>query len=182
MIDKDGPQETMEIEQQVRKQVELVGVDSLVVNELTEADMNDIDWSGGPLHGESVQRALDRVPSGEVDYLAVRAPNGKPISIGGIDYAHHEGSGYMWQLGTMEELRGLGIGTHLIKSMEERMQERGVTLATLGVEDDNPRARALYERLGYAVSGPLEDSWEELDDDGNKYTYHATGVMMSKEL
>ncbi len=168
--------------QQVRRQIELAGVDSLSVTDLTEADMGGIGWSGGPSHPFSVQRALDRVASGEVDYLAVRAPNGKPVSIGGIDYMYHEGGGYMWQLATMESLRGLGLGTRLIAEMEERIRQRGVVTAMLGVEDDNPRARELYERLGYKEVGPLEDSREEADDTGNTHIHHAVGSLLAKKL
>lgn len=184
MTEKDVHSEgqTMEIEQQVRKQIDVAGADSLVVNDLTEDDINDIAWSGGPGHPKAVQAALDRVPSGEVDYLAVRAPNGKPICKGGIDYKYREGAGYMWQLATMEELRGLGIGTHLIKAMEERMRQRGVSTAMLGAENDNPGAKRLYERLGYKVVGPLEDSWEEEDVEGNKSTHYAVGDLLGKGL
>ena len=42
-----------------------------------------------------------------------------------------------------------GIGTSLVRAAEAFAGERGYRLAELGVEDSNPRARRLYERLGY---------------------------------
>ena len=152
------------------------------MDELTPNDLNDIDWSGGPSHPKSVAKALQKVPSGAMEYLAVRSPNGKPIAKGGIDYTYKPGTGYMTQLATMEELRGLGIGTHLIRAMEERILQRGLTKASLGVEDDNPDAQRLYERIGYKIVDKLVDSWEEEDEQGNMSTHHATGVIMEKDL
>lgn len=56
--------------------------------------------------------------------------------------------------------RGLGIGTALLDAATELARARGATSVRLSVVDSNPRARALYERLGFAPtrtgsSGPL---------------------------
>lgn len=158
------------------------GVDALEVNDLTRADLIRIPWSGGPLHPASVGKALDRVDAGEVDYLAVRSPEGWPVAIGGIDYQAHPGAGTLWQLSTHGELQGLGIGTKLIKVAEGRVKTRGVATAMLGVEDDNHRARALYERLGYEVCGHEQESWDVADKQGNVTTHHAEVTLMRKQL
>jgi hypothetical protein len=62
--------------------------------------------------------------SGQVEYLAVRAPGGFPVSIGGIDYAKQPGAGIVWQLSTHGDLRSLGLGTALIKEAEARIKKR----------------------------------------------------------
>jgi ribosomal protein S18 acetylase RimI-like enzyme len=158
------------------------GAGSLTVDDLTPADLGRIAWSGGPLHTPAVARALERAEKGEVDYLAVRSPDGWPVSIGGVDYAAHEGAGTLWQLSTHGELTGLGIGTCLIAALEDRIRARGLPWAMLGVEDCNTRARALYHRLGYEDCGHAQDSWPEADDQGNVYTYHAEVTLMRKRL
>jgi len=178
---EEAPQ-TESTEQLARSQIESDGVSSLVVNDLTLEDLNDIEWSGGPLHPESVRKALERKNNGEVDYLTVRAPNGKPITIGGVDYKARKGTGTMWQLATMESLRGLGLGTKLIESLEQKIKGKGLKVATLSVEKDNPLARALYERLGYDIFDHDQESWEELDENGQPYTYVAEVDLMRKEL
>ena len=66
----------------------------------------------------------------------------------------------MWQLSTHGDLRSLGLGAAHIKEAEARIKKRGVDTALLGVEDDNPRARSLYERLGYVGYGHENESWE----------------------
>lgn len=47
------------------------------------------------------------------------------------------------------ELRSHGIGTTLIQEAERRVSAQGITRVGLAVGLDNPRARSLYERLGY---------------------------------
>jgi len=60
----------------------------LTVRDLTPADLPSCAWSGGACHIAGVARALDRVASGEVDYLAVCPPSGLPVALGGVDYAN----------------------------------------------------------------------------------------------
>ena len=59
------------------------------------------------------------------------------------------------------ELRSQGIGTALIREAERRVAPRGLACVGLAVGVDNPRARSLYERLGYRTwaHGTLEVSW-----------------------
>lgn len=47
------------------------------------------------------------------------------------------------------EYEGRGIGTHLLKLMIDTAIHRSATDLLLEVREDNPRARALYERHGF---------------------------------
>lgn len=47
--------------------------------------------------------------------------------------------------------RGRGIGSLLLDAVETLAHERGKTTIRLDVVDTNPRARALYEKRGFAV-------------------------------
>jgi ribosomal protein S18 acetylase RimI-like enzyme len=162
--------------------IRLHGAGSLTVDDLTPADLGLIAWSGGPLHIKAVAAALARVANGEVDYLAVRSPDGCPVSKCGVDYGANDRAGTLWQLATRDDLQGLGIGTALIKAAEGRIRARGLPWAMIGVEDNNPRARALYERLGYAECGHEQASWPEADDQGNVFLYHAELTLMRKSV
>jgi GNAT superfamily N-acetyltransferase len=115
-----------------------------------EVDLPAIAWSGGPGHLESVARYLARAASGEVDYLAVRTPDGRIVAKGGIDYAEHPGYGTMLQLAANPT--GHGYGTLLVQAMEERIRARGVD-AMLAAESNNPGAHRLNKRLGYTECG-----------------------------
>jgi ribosomal protein S18 acetylase RimI-like enzyme len=57
------------------------------------------------------------------------------------------------QLAVHRALQSCGIGTILIEASEQRIRARGLHRAELGAEECNPRARALYERLGYIAYG-----------------------------
>jgi len=50
-----------------------------------------------------------------------------------------------------EAARGLGIGRMLLEAFFAYGAERGFKQAKLGVIDANPRAKALYERVGFVV-------------------------------
>jgi len=53
-----------------------------------------------------------------------------------------------------EELRGQGIGTKLIEEVEKIAKEKGFHKIGLGVNPTlNPKAKSLYERLGYKDTG-----------------------------
>lgn len=157
-------------------------VNFLTIDNLTISDLENIFWSGSATHVRYVKEALERAEKGEVDYLAVRDSNGIPISIGGVDYISHPNTGTMWQLVTKESVRGLGIGTKLIKALEQKIKDRKINLAMVGVEDTNLGAKSLYERLGYKVCGQEEDSWEEEDQYGNKSIHKARVILLSKNL
>jgi ribosomal protein S18 acetylase RimI-like enzyme len=86
------------------------------------------------------------------------------------------------QLATHGELQGLGLGTALIAAAEERIRRRGLTVARMGVGDGNPRARALYERLGYEELGQRAVSWEEDAADGSLSIYRTVVTEMDKTL
>jgi ribosomal protein S18 acetylase RimI-like enzyme len=125
----------------------------LTIRDLSRDDLPSCTWSGSATHLAHVAQALERAERGEVDYLAVCVTSNLAVAIGGIDYAVTPGAGTLWQLAVHPALRSCGIGTILIEAAEQRIRARGLYRAELGVEEINPRARALYERLGYLAHG-----------------------------
>lgn len=61
-----------------------------------------------------------------------------------------EGMHYVANLGVREPWRGRGIGRALVLGAQARARALGRTVLALDVADDNPRARALYESLGFS--------------------------------
>ena len=64
--------------------------------------------------------------------------------------------GYIRIVCVAAERRDAGIGTQLVRFAEERIF-RDSPNVFLCVSSFNPRARALYERLGYEAVGELQD-------------------------
>ncbi|MCK8483468.1 GNAT family N-acetyltransferase [Aliiroseovarius sp. S2029] len=89
------------------------------------------------------------------------------------DLFRHYGVGAIWRLiplamlerdapkGTLqmdgicvaETARGQGVGSALFDALFEYARSNGFTHVTLDVIDTNPRAKALYERLGFTATG-----------------------------
>ena len=56
---------------------------------------------------------------------------------------------YLANFGVNPEARGQGIGSLMINHQREIAEQRGYKIFSLDVADNNPRAEALYRRLGY---------------------------------
>jgi ribosomal protein S18 acetylase RimI-like enzyme len=166
----------------VRQMILAGGARQLAVGDLRDHDLAGLAWSGNPAHLRSAAAALHRAAQGLEDYLVVRAPGGQPVAKMRADYTSEAGTGVFSQLAVMDPLQGLGIATMLIGVGEQRVRARGLAFAALGVEDNNPRARRLYERLGYQAAGRQHASWEYEDDDGVLGVYETTLTILRKRL
>ena len=155
---------------------------ALVVRDLTEADLEALQWSGTASHLVAVRQELGRVTSGEVEYLVAAASAGLPVGKAGIDYARHAGAGTIYQAAVHPALQSCGIGTVLFGEAERRMKVRGLARAELSVEHDNARARALYERLGYVAYGDAPDEWDAEGPTGEIVRYRTMCTLMRKLL
>ncbi|MFH8620555.1 GNAT family N-acetyltransferase [Streptomyces vietnamensis] len=152
------------------------------VRDLLPRDLPACTWSGSGTHLRHVERELARAAAGEVDYLAVCTAADLPVAIGGVDYRVSEGAGTLWQLAVLPALQSHGLGTLLVRAAEQRIRERGLHRAELAVEEGNPRARRLYERLGYVAYGREPDAWDEEGPDGSVRRHETMCVLMRKDL
>jgi ribosomal protein S18 acetylase RimI-like enzyme len=131
----------------------------LTFRDLEPADLSDLDWSGGPEHIRTVAAALEATYEGEIALLVGCLPNDRLIAMGGVDFRLSEDAGHIWMLAVHERFQSLGAGARLIAALEKKIIDHGRSLARMLVEHDNPRARVLYERLGYSEAGATLDSW-----------------------
>ena len=109
---------------------------------------------------------------GELLGIVAFKSNGKGFSDAGIrDLFRHYGIGALWRLIPLAMLertcaddtlqmdgicvgspaRGKGVGSALFDALFAHARERNYTYITLDVIDTNPRAKQLYERLGFKV-------------------------------
>jgi ribosomal protein S18 acetylase RimI-like enzyme len=149
----------------------------LTFRDMTRADIATMGWSGGQSHLNNMQMQLSRAAEGKADYLVACPPSDLPVGKCGIDYQTGDGTGMIWQVAVHPALQSLGIGTALIAEAEVRIKARGVGTARLNVENNNPRARKLYERLGYVARDETTEYW--MTDDG---CYEAVCMVMFKPL
>jgi ribosomal protein S18 acetylase RimI-like enzyme len=77
------------------------------------------------------------------------------------DYFTGQPHGHVEVLAILPEAQGKGLGRALMERAEAWSRTRGYRAMTLNVFDRNQRARALYERLGYAPE--TIHYWKALD-------------------
>jgi len=152
----------------------------LTIRDLVRNDLPSCAWTGSS--ESSFAEALDRANRSEVDFLVVCPPSGLPVAVGGIDYTLSAGAGTLYQLAVHGALHSCGIGTILIRAAEQRIHARGLRRAELAVEQNNPRARALFERLGYVAYGLEPASWDEEAPDGTMTRYETLCTLMRRAL
>jgi GNAT superfamily N-acetyltransferase len=80
--------------------------------------------------------------------------------------------------------RSRRVGSQLLAAAEARVKQRGFARVGLAVALDNPRARKLYERRGYAPSalGPFLDRWQATRPDGSVGWIEEPCVYLIKTL
>lgn len=132
---------------------------NLTVRDLQPDDLAELDWSGGPEHLRALAEAWQGSLADEAAVLVVTLDNGRPVACGAVDYRRYPEAGFLWMLAVHQTLQGLGVGSLLISALEDRAAGRGLGQLRLHVEYDNPRAAALYRRLGYREVGSTLDSW-----------------------
>ncbi|WP_406114741.1 GNAT family N-acetyltransferase [Kitasatospora purpeofusca] len=154
----------------------------LSVRSLTDADLPSHGWAGSPKQvGEPVHQ-IRRAEGGEVAHLAVCTSAGLPVAVCGIDGTVEPSAGTLWQLGGRPALRSCGIGTLLVRSAERRIGIRGLTRTELGVEESNPHARALDERLGRPAFGRELESWDMEAEDSPLRRHETMCTPLRKDL
>lgn len=154
----------------------------LTIRDMTPGDLASCAWLGPATHLASVASALERARDGEMDYLAVCPPSGLPVAIGGANYPKNPSAGTLRQLAVLPALQSCGIRTMLIEALEQRIRARGLHQAELAVEETNPRASALYKRLGYVTYSREPRSWDQEGPAGSITRYETVCTLMRKNL
>ena len=67
----------------------------------------------------------------------------------GYSLEFHGRDAFIDELYVVPEYRGRGIGSNVMRIVEDACRELGVRAVHLEVERDNPAARALYLRFGF---------------------------------
>lgn len=99
-----------------------------------------------PLRAGFADWTVETVTDGSAT-LSVLEEDGVPV--GRMRVVRHADHIELAGLQLAPRVQGRGLGTARVRLLQGEAAARGVPLR-LGVEHDNPRARALYERLGFA--------------------------------
>ncbi len=157
----------------------------VVVRFMRESDCALLEWHGGIDLRSWYRRQWDAHQAHEICVL-VADWNDFPV---GQIAIHWRGKPTHPHIPDLQSLRVLGafgrmsIGSRLLECAERVVVERGFNQITLAVGTQNPRAHALYERLGYHVIGePYDDEWHYIDARGQDCAACEVVIDMVKEL
>lgn len=154
----------------------------VTIRRCREQDLEAMEWYGiFTPHRDIFRENFRRQERGEIVML-VADVGGFPAGQVWVDPRRGAPAGLLWALRVFPFLQGHGIGTRLIEAAEGELRALGVRRAEISAERNNPRARALYERLGYTVTGQREDSYTYTTPDGQTITDETDEWVMHKDL
>jgi ribosomal protein S18 acetylase RimI-like enzyme len=149
---------------------------AVAIRPCEERDIEHFGAMGSPRH---VQYCRDEYARGAAALAILVAVDSEDVPVGKVhlDFQAHsdEGVAVLLAAAVAPPLQRGGIGTELMRAAENRACERGCHAIVLGVEESNPDARRLYERLGYRAIGTGDFPYAEAPTPN-------PGVWMRKEL
>jgi ribosomal protein S18 acetylase RimI-like enzyme len=130
---------------------------AVAIRACEERDLRRFEPLGGARHAQYCREEFAR-GSHALTILVATDDDDVPVGKVHLDFEERAGekAAVLVAAGVVVGLRSRGIGTQLMRRAEELTLARGFRAIVLGVEDFNPRARALYERLGYAPIGEAD--------------------------
>jgi ribosomal protein S18 acetylase RimI-like enzyme len=156
----------------------------VTIRECARDDLPGLEWWGMfSHHREIIEDAFARQERGE-NLMLIAFANGSPVGQAWIELAVRadEGAGLLWAVRVHPVLQGLGLGARLLEAAERALRERGFAWAEIGVEKDNPRARALYERVGYRLHRELREEYGYTPPGGQPVRHVIDQWMLRKDL
>lgn len=160
-------------------------MNALEIRIAADCDLESLAEAHGPgISAAQIKRRLEESRQGFRTML-VAVNEGQAvgsISIGGGRF-QRKGSLRLFSLDVGPTFRRKGVGTALVKAVEDIAVEKGLDETNLEVEIHNEDAIRLYRRLGYRICGdPVMDRWTKLGDDGSSETIEVPVFVMVRRL
>jgi ribosomal protein S18 acetylase RimI-like enzyme len=150
----------------------VVTAEQIAIRRCEERDLDHFGRFGSDSH---VRYCRDEFAHARKVILVAVSDEDVPVGKVHVHLDHGDGAVWLEAAAVERAWQNRGIGTSLVHAVEALAAEHGYGAVELGVEDSNPAARRLYERLGYRSVAR------------NDFRYEAApvpnpGVTMRKEL
>ncbi len=89
---------------------------------------------------------------------------------------------YLYSFRVHHDFRNQGLGSRMVRHVEEDLLRRGYQWLTLNVAKDNLDALRLYLRLGFHIVAAEPGIWSYVDDKGFRRTVEEPAWRMEKRL
>jgi ribosomal protein S18 acetylase RimI-like enzyme len=152
-------------------------------------DLPKLEWYGAYTHFRRIfQRTYEEQLTGE-RLMLLAVLNDFPIGQIFMQFASNDGffwdmrkRGYFYSFRVMDAFRGMGIGSHLLGEAEGMLREKEYHSVSIAAAKENPGARRLYERVGFAVVAEDSGRWHYVDHEGLTHYVHEPCWILEKQL
>jgi len=145
--------------------------ESIVFRQVKSTDLPALEWDGEYLHfrnvfksaferqlkGRSILWIADLQDFGLIGQVFIQLFSTR------VDLADGTDRAYLYAFRIKEPFRNSGLGTRLIKMVEQDLINQHFTETTLNVSKDNPRAIHFYQKNGYKIVSEESGEWSYRD-------------------
>jgi ribosomal protein S18 acetylase RimI-like enzyme len=166
------------------------GLYQVMIRQVTQADLAGLEWEGEYTHYRQIYiETFKRVERGLALIWVLELPEQKIIGQALVqlvsdrkELADGATRAYIFAFRIRPAYRNRGLGSRLLKIIEDDLITRGYIRATLNVAKDNPRALALYEHHGYVVVAEESGNWSYPDEKGVWHQVREPAWRMEKKF
>jgi ribosomal protein S18 acetylase RimI-like enzyme len=160
----------------------------VVIRQAERSDLASLEWEGEYSHfrhifseayrlqelGDVIMWIVELPDFGLIGQLFIQLYGPNQIQTSKTQYA------YIYGFRIRPNFRGQGIGSHLLETAENDLEQRGFSRVCLNVARDNQDAHRFYERKGYRVVAAEPGIWSYLDDQGRRRFVNEPAWRMEK--
>lgn len=161
----------------------------IVLRLARRSDLPKLEWYGQYSHFRAVYRRTFQEMQNGSRLMLVADCQDYPIGQVFIQLRSQERQiaqdglrAYLYSLRVMEMFRGMGIGSRLIREAETIVTAMGYSWMTIAASKSNPKARQLYERIGYRVFADDPGEWSYTDHKNTVQFVHDPCWLLEKNL
>ena len=155
-----------------------------------EEDLPALEWQGEliqfrKLYRQVYQNACDGRASiwvAELEQAGIIGQVFVQFSSSRKELADGEIRAYIYGFRVRPAYRGSGVGTHLLKQVEQDLQKRRFRWVTLNVSRQNLAAQRFYKRNGYQIVAAEAGRWSYVDHMGKRREVDEPAWRMQKNL
>jgi len=165
-------------------------MNQVFIRQATKDDLLSLEWNGVYTHFRRLYADTYLMVEQTKAIMWIAELNGRGligqcfVSLNGNrpELANGTTRAYIYGFRVQPQCRNQGIGTKIMRTIEDDLKQRGFHQVTLNVGQENIAARRFYERLRYFVVDSDPGRWSYIDDKGKRRDVHEPAWRMIKDL
>ena len=162
----------------------------VLIRQANRDDLPDLEWKGEYSHFRRLYADTYKMVEQDNAIIWIAEMDGKGligqcfVSLKGNrpELADGKNRAYIYGFRIQPQFRNQGIGTLMMRTIQDDLRKRGFLQITLNVGQDNYAAHRFYDRLGYIIVGSDPGRWSYIDDKGKRRDVHEPAWRMIKDL